>query len=63
MFHTGDEFEIRARAARNCEIRALGRALTGFFFRTQSSNKRSKAAQLDTIECANDVTATTKRAA
>lgn len=33
MFHSGDIYEIRARASRHQELRRLARAITGLFHR------------------------------
>ncbi|MEP3049317.1 MAG: hypothetical protein ABJL55_00640 [Roseibium sp.] len=63
MFHTGDEFEFRARAARNNELRALSKALRGILFGCRSQNAPSSAPRFNSNDCANDVVQTTHRAA
>lgn len=49
MLHTGDRYEIRARAERHRELQALSRIVAGFLFRSRST----KTAMEDLQEAAN----------
>jgi len=62
MLHSGDIYEVRARAARNRELKQLTRALSGFLLRTAHPKQRHAAPTLRET-CANDRTAIADRAA
>lgn len=55
MFHTGDIYEIRARAERHRELRRLRKTLTGFLFRSAKPEPETPALSRD-LDCANDRT-------
>ncbi|QFT32748.1 hypothetical protein FIV00_19820 [Labrenzia sp. THAF82] len=62
MLHTGDIYEIRARAARNEGLRQLVSALTGFLVRS-TSRETHRADRSFKFENANDSVVEIKRVA
>lgn len=63
MFHSGDIYEIRARASRHQELRRLARAISGLFHRRDRLQTGQQTLSLGGIDCANDQALTTHRAA
>ncbi|GAA0782784.1 hypothetical protein E1180_08090 [Roseibium denhamense] len=47
MLHSGDTFEIRARAARNSELRRLAKAVTSYFWSQGPSRPARQQGQMD----------------
>lgn len=54
MLHSGDIYEIRARAARNQELRALSRALSGLLQTAFSGRQTVHRSTFSSLEPVND---------
>ncbi|WP_269582651.1 hypothetical protein [Roseibium sp. Sym1] len=63
MFHSGDIYEIRARASRHQELRRLARAITGLFHRAAPLHSGPETRSFGQTDCANDPALTARRAA
>ncbi len=53
MYHSGDDYEVRARALRHRELRRLAGALFGFFSRIAKPGPDPATRPAD-LGCAND---------
>ncbi|WP_422375868.1 hypothetical protein [Roseibium sp.] len=63
MLHSGDIYETRARAARNRELRALSRALSGLIQTAFSGRQSVRKASFSVLEPVNDCGDVQNRAA